>query len=972
MLKVSSLTLLLFLFSTNLIAQKKPLDHSVYDQWENIGEKQISPDGKWIVYSVNRQEGDDRLVVQTPAGAIRREIPRGAAASITRDSRFLICRIQPFYTAIREAKIKKKKPEDFPKDSLMILDLKMDTVRVIPEIKSYAVPDEASDWVAYLVTVKEAKKNKSESAANSRTDSLEKIIDSLRIQLQETAPAKKKKKKREDFLNDNLASDQFFDFADSRDIKEGDMLILFNALTGTEMHFPYVQQYQFSKTGNRLVYQSTANKADTNSVAAVILVNLEHGTKDTVMKGGNDFKQMSFSDDGRRLAFVAERDSSAKALQKFYKLWYYADGLDTAMMLVSKNSVGMHLGMTVSENGRVSFSKSGNRLIFGVAEIRAPADTSMPAIDKVDLDIWNYKDDYLQPYQLKNLNRELNRSYLTVYDFSLDAIHQLASPAIPTVVLAEDGDADWALGMSDEGKRIEFQWMGSTRKDIYSISMRDAGKKKIKENLSGWAQISSTGKYIVWYDNELKNYFSWNGEKVNKISGSVTTPLYDEENDIPTDPDSYGLMGWLKDDESLLVYDRYDIWQLDPRGIGKAYNLTNGAGRKIKTAYRYINLDREEDFIDPSKPILLSTFSDVNKHSGIAKLMLGKDSMPTLIMGGAYRLSRLEKADSSDVFAYIKETYQQSPDIYAADNFLFERKLSALNPQQSDYNWGTAELYRWKTFDGKESTGLLYKPENFDSTKKYPMLIYFYETLSDRLYNYIPPAPTPSRLDITFFVSRGYLVFTPDIHYGTGHPGKDAYNYIVSGAQALAKLPWVDGKNIGIQGQSWGGYQVAYLITATDMFKAAWAGAPVANMTSAYGGIRWGSGMNRQFQYERTQSRIGATLWEKPELYIENSPLFHLPNVKTPLVIMHNDEDGAVPWYQGIELFTAMKRLNKPVWLLVYNGEDHNVVQRKNRKDLSIREQQFFDWMLKGDLAPKWITEGVPATMKGKDMGLGF
>ncbi|MBD0367705.1 MAG: prolyl oligopeptidase family serine peptidase [Flavisolibacter sp.] len=250
------------------------------------------------------------------------------------------------------------------------------------------------------------------------------------------------------------------------------------------------------------------------------------------------------------------------------------------------------------------------------------------------------------------------------------------------------------------------------------------------------------------------------------------------------------------------------------------------------------------------------------------------------------------------------------------------------------------------------------------------MIIYFYEKLSDNLHQYIPPEPTRSRLNIPFFVSRGYLVFTPDISYTRGHPGRDAYNYVVSGAQALAKNKWVDGKNMAIQGQSWGGYQVAYLITQTPLFKAAWAGAPVANMTSAYGGIRWESGLNRQFQYEKSQSRIGATLWERPDLYIENSPLFHLPKVQTPLVIMANDADGAVPWYQGIELFTAMRRLGKKVWMLNYNGEAHNLVERKNKKDIQIRQQQYFDWLLKGAAPPRWITDGVPAVKKGKDWGL--
>ena len=281
-----------------------------------------------------------------------------------------------------------------------------------------------------------------------------------------------------------------------------------------------------------------------------------------------------------------------------------------------------------------------------------------------------------------------------------------------------------------------------------------------------------------------------------------------------------------------------------------------------------------------------------------------------------------------------------------------------------------AEIVQWKAYTGKTVEGILYKPEDFDPKKKYPMIVYFYERNNQTLHNYIPPTPTGSRLNISFFASRGYLVFVPDIWYKTGFPGQSAYDHIVSGTKALIQKGFVDSTKIGLQGQSWGGYQIAYLITKTNMYAAAWAGAPVVNMTSAYGGIRWGTGMNRQFQYEKTQSRIGATLWERPDLYLKNSALFELPKVQTPLVIMSNDADDAVPWYQGIEMFTAMKRLNKKVWLLVYNNEFHNLVERKNKKDIQIREQQFFDHYLKGAEMPMWMSKGVPAIMKGRTMGL--
>lgn len=296
-------------------------------------------------------------------------------------------------------------------------------------------------------------------------------------------------------------------------------------------------------------------------------------------------------------------------------------------------------------------------------------------------------------------------------------------------------------------------------------------------------------------------------------------------------------------------------------------------------------------------------------------------------------------------------------------------RISDINPQQKEYLWGSVELISWIAADGKPIDGLLFKPENFDPKKKYPLISYFYERNSDLLHRYIAPAPSASTINIPLFVSRGYVIFVPDIRYQVGYPGKSAYDCVIPGIMKLIGEGYVDSSKIAIQGQSWGGYQVAYLVAHSHMFAAAGSGAPVSNMTSAYGGIRWESGMSRMFQYEKTQSRIGGTLWEKPLLYLENSALFSAPDITTPLLIMANDADGAVPWYQGIELFTALRRLGKRAWMLTYNGEAHNLVQRKNRKDLSVRMLQFFDHYLMGQPAPVWMTKGIPAIEKGKTRG---
>jgi len=977
----------LLLSFTILFAQKKPLDHTVYDGWQSIGDRMISNDGKWVVYTINPQEGDNELVIQSSDATYKKVVPRGYNATITEDSRYAIFKIKPFFADTREAKIKKKKPDDTPKDSFAIVELGKDSVWKLPKVKNYKTPEKEAGWVAYhlekAIEKKETAK-KPESSDKKIADSLSRVIDSLHNVI-ESMPKKKKKNKDDDeeIINSELLitnySDADGDETPAAPTDAGTDLVVRNLYDGKEKTFKNVLEYQFSKKGKQLLIEQAKNPKDSLSKASVFVYNLEKAATTVLSNGGNEFKSFSFSEDGSQLAYVAERDAKPKELQKFYKLWYYKNGMDSATMLVDKNSVGMELGMTVSEHANLSFSKSGSRLFFGTAPIQPPKDTSLIDIDLVKLDVWHYNDDYLQPVQLRRLQRDLQTNYLAVYDFNDNSLQQLETEEIPTVYQTNEGDGNQFVGVTDFGKRIESQWTGSTKKDIYAINVKDGSKKLVKKDLEGFVSpqtISPKGKYIMWYDSKAKNYFAWNVVTTKNITAKIKFPLWDEEHDSPSDPPPYGIMRWQEDEQAILVYDRYGIWKVDVNAKQAPINIVAGRDKKIR--YRYVATDREERYIKPGQKLVFQTLNEVNKKAGLWKgTYTGDNSISKSLLpihsDDNYSINQLAKAKNDEYYTFMMESYKNSPALYywhETDEGADGNILATTNPQQKDYNWGTSELYKWKAFDGKMSEGVLYKPEDFDSTKKYPMIMYFYETHSNTLHDYIDPTPTGSRLNISFFVSRGYVVFSPDIHYTTGKQSKNTYDYVVSAAQSLAKKKWIDGANIGIQGQSWGGIQVAQLITMTNMFKAAWAGAPVANMTSAYGGIRWGTGVNRQFQYEKTQSRIGATLWERPDLYIANSPLFHLPKVKTPLVIMHNDADGAVPWYQGIELFTGMRRLGKKVWMLNYNGEDHNLVQRINKKDISIREQQYFDWLLKGEKPPKWIVDGIPAVKKGKDWGL--
>ncbi|MBS1513271.1 MAG: S9 family peptidase [Bacteroidetes bacterium] len=965
--------------SCSALAQnKKPLDHTVYDGWQSIGEKLISNDGAWVVYTINPQEGDGELVIQNPMNNYKKTVARGYNAVITDDSKYVIFKIKPLYQETRQAKIKKKSPDEMPKDSLGMITLGQDSVYKIAKVKSYKTPEKAAGWMAYLLDKMEPAAQKTKAQPDSATqinnmlkmaDSLVKIADSLRnktkeVQTKGMAILKPEKKETKPVSAK----------ANAEKVEEGTELVLRNLTDGTDKKFKLVTEYYFSKKGNTLLVETSAKNNDSITKATVLWVDLFSGKVDTVMKKFNDAKNYAFDEEGNQLAFVAERDSVSKALTKFYKLWYYHHGADSASMLADKNTVGMKVGNTISENANIIFSKDAKKLFFGTAPIKAPKDTSLIDFELARLDVWHYKDDYLQPQQLRQLDNELKRSYTAVINLGHEKVVQLGAEDAERITLVNEGNANWVLAESNKGNRVEGQWTGRTKFSAYVISTEDGTRKTVQLNSLANYNPSPAGKFVYWYDDVKKNYFTYNVATgvIKNVTQKIKLPLYDEENDVPDYPSPYGVMGWSKDDNDFYVYDRYEVWDVKPNADAVAVTAIDPAKapRKNKVTYRYINTDREERYINTDKPMLFRIFDNNTKMSALDIATIKNNQWTFTAATEKYGKGFPVKAKNALAFIYTKENYVNAPNLYYDTRQGAVQQLSEINMQQQNYNWGTAELFKWKAYNGKESEGIIYKPENFDPKKKYPMISYFYEKLSDGLYTYQPPSPTPSRLNIPFFVSRGYVVFVPDISYTTGHPGQDAYNYIVSGVRAVVKLGYVDSTKLGLQGQSWGGYQTAILITKTKLFAAAWAGAPVANMTSAYGGIRWGSGLNRQFQYEKTQSRIGATLWEKQNLYIENSPLFHLPNVNTPLVIMSNDADDAVPWYQGIELFTAMRRLSKPVWLLQYNNEAHNLVERKNRKDIQIREQQFFDWKLKGDKPAQWLIDGVPATEKGIDWGL--
>ena len=711
-----------------------------------------------------------------------------------------------------------------------------------------------------------------------------------------------------------------------------------------------VKEFGFAKKGNILYYT-------TDSTLSTFTP--DKG-RSLIFEGKGVIKKVSFDETGNKIAFLHSPDKDSTATQCTL---YLSENNAPARQIANREQSFIPAGWVISENGDLRFSEYAQRLFFGTAPAPQQKDTTVLADNRPDVQIWKWDEAVQYTQQVFNKEKDLKKSYAAVYNIPENKLIQLADKEIPTLQTAAEGNASIALLSTNLPYATEQMWEGRSRYDIYTVNLETGDRQQIKKATNTHMLLSPKGAYAYWYCAQDSSWYtrSMSDGKEYRLTTPASFTAWDEDNDVPDYPSPHGLAGWTANDQYLLIYDRYDIWKFDPTAQTSPVNLTLN-GRKEQLSYRLVKLDKEKKFINLTEPQLLLAFNEKTKGSGYYSTHLSAPAVPKTLLAGNFMLKTPVKAKDANAVIYTSETFEQYPDIRLSD-LAFKKSVRLTNggEQQADINWGTAEPVSWISLDGILLEGIVYKPENFDPNKKYPVIVNFYERNSETLYAYHMPEPHRSTIDYHFYTSNGYIIFNPDVRYVDGYPGESCYNCVMPGITSLIAKGYVDEKAIGAQGHSWGGYQVAYLATRTSLFSAIESGAPVVNMFSAYGGIRWGSGLNRSFQYEHGQSRIGGTPWDSPLQYMENSPLFNMDKVATPILIMHNDNDGHVPWYQGIEYFVALKRLQKPVWMLNYPGEIHWPMRLANRIDFQKRMFQFFQHYLNKQPMPQWMSEGVPA-----------
>ncbi|MFG7350536.1 prolyl oligopeptidase family serine peptidase [Shewanella oncorhynchi] len=907
----------------------KPLTLTDIMHFESLEKPVISDKGQVIAVESAPDRGDSHVIVKNVLSQQSYQIAGGSDPLVNHDGRYVAVVVKPSLLTreTSDAKAKKKLKSD-----MVLLDTQTGTQTRFERVKEFVFSDDGKHLAIWFEADEESKKD-----AEPKTT--EKLAEAGTQN-----PANIDKPKVDKF-------------------DQGRRFTLLSLEDQTKrIDVEQVTGYVFDKASRRL---ALAVNDITNKQHQLQLVDLNTHKKTVAFDSpSQQIGALALAKNGRWLAFTQGKDSELP-----YGRSYQLSLVDLLSSKISTppESPEWKLNRYTS----LSFSLDSERLFFG----RVPEVSQQLSLQKITeekdlfdtnivtgqrgLKVWHGDDNRIKPNEIKQYEDEQKRTYLAVLHLGSNNVVQLGDKTVPDVTISQH--KRFMLASSDLPYRKMATWAGFYQ-DYYLVDINTGSKVPFLTQQPSDAEptLSGNGKYVAYYQQGNVYLYDIAQDRRTNLTKSLKVSFADEDHDYPSSAPGYGFGPWLKNDAGFLVYDKYDVWQFNTESKA-GFALTAGKGRTQKIQYRLGGLVDNPD--EPTElaynaTVLLHGYSDKTKADGFYQATLGEAGVKTL-MQGEYKLTVLGRSKDGDTIVFSKERFDLFPDVYTASYSAPQNavKQTDLDKQRQAFNWSQSELVHWTNGDGKPLDGVLIKPTNYQAGKRYPVLVYYYRFMTDRLHAF-PQMNINHRPNFAWYINNGYAVFLPDIRFEIGYPGASSVQALMSGVQKLIEIGIADPDAIGLQGHSWSGYQTAFAITQTKMFKAAVAGAPVSNMTSAYSGIRHGTGIARQFQYETGQSRIGASLFAAPQKYIENSPVFYADRIQTPLMIMFGDKDDAVPWEQGVEMYLAMRRAGKEVVFLQYEDEPHHLKKYPNKLDYSIRMMQYFDHYLKGKPAPEWLSKG--------------
>jgi dienelactone hydrolase len=912
-------------------ATLKHLDPADLAFWKNIRYATVSPDGKWFAYQLTPNEGDAEVVVRPTGDGPERRFAIGepppptggfgggavnTSVVVSEDGKWLAFAKYP--TAAEAKKLRKdRKPVQ---NGVVVLDLATGERRDFEKVRRFAFASARPNWLV----------------------------------MHRYAP-------------------------DGATPGSGADMLLLDLRSGAVTSVGNVGDFALDESGAWLAWTIEGRDLVGNGVQVRDL------RSDVVRVLDSDkavYRRLAWADSGLALAVLRGRPDSAAADTSFVVLGYTGfGGKLRPVEFTPTDTGGFPSGFRVTADRAPRWAADRSAIYFGIAERRAAPESKTPrpdvrpaagvpgamqatgrgngADDELpSLVIWHGKEPRLQSQQQVEESRDKSFTFLASYRVGDRRFLRLGTDEIRDVTLAPN--ERWAVGVDVRDHERAGNIDGLRFRDVYVIDTRTGERKLAVKKTSFRDVVSPDGSGLLYFEDGQYHVYDFASGTSRTITATVPVSFVDTEDDHNVDRPPVTPLGWAKDGSAVLLSDNWDVWRVPVRGKGSAVNLT-GNGRSTGVRYqRRLVIDPRDRGIDLSKPLYLTMYGERTKKEGLAVVNASKPDARTLVFDDTkYSFIR---ARDADVWLYTAQRVNMFPDYSVArsDSLGRGRRMTDANPQQRDYAWSSgARLVDYVTDKGDSLQGALYLPANYEQGKKYPTVVYIYEKRSQFLHSYSVPNETQA-FNPSVYTSRGYAVFQPDIVYKVNDPGMSAVWAVVPAVKAAIATGIVDSANVALHGHSWGGYQTAFLVTQTDIFKSAIAGAALTDMVSMYSSVYWNTGSANQPIFESSQGRFKGNFLENYDAYIRNSPAFHAAKIKTPLLLLHNERDGAVDFNQGITFFNTLRELGKDVVMLQYVGENHGLQQPRNQKDYTVRMREFFDHYLKGEPAPAWLKDGIP------------
>ncbi|MFC1660369.1 prolyl oligopeptidase family serine peptidase [Gemmatimonadota bacterium] len=910
----------------------KPLTLADYGPWSQITNVALSPDGHWMTYAYSSNDGDDRFFVRdlndleaSPADSCL----NGAGPAFSRDSRWLA-----FLTTPPEEEAERLRDERQPVPrTLHLMDLGSGVRSEVENAASF-VFSEDSRWLA----IQKARPGGGGGGGGSG----------------QARPGAR-----------GGAGEPGANSGD--DGPRGADLILQDLATGTLSNVGNVAEFAFNEAGTHLAYVVDAEEKIGNGL---YLKELESGRIAPLSTSVHLFARMAWDEGGTSLAVLKGLKPDNLEQRENVLLAFRAVATGGESRPVSpvvydpSGDSSFPEGFVVSELQDLRWGDDGSRVFFGIKEQQEELEESDEA--RANVDVWHWKDERIQSIQMVQAGGDRRSADQAVLNLEGGRFLRLADDAMRQVQLSDDGR--WGVGFDDSAYRMDRDH-SANRRDAYRIDPTNGEKTLIAQALINPMGFSPDSRwFLFWQDKKVQAFDLESGRAVNLTARTGAIDFENKEFDRPVEKPTYGVGGWSNDGEWVFLNGKYDVWQV-ALNREESRNLTSGAGERDEIRFRIVDLDTEDDGIDTTEPLLLSGYGEWTKESGYFRAGNDREPEPliwedAMIGAGGFRSPGVQKAEDSDRVIFTRQTFVDFPDWWLTDTrYRRPQRITDANPQQAEYAWGSRVLLDFTDERGNKLQATLALPAGYEEGRRYPMIVYFYEKMSQRHHQYSLPV-YDDRPHMSTYASNGYLVLMPDIVFDTGYPGSSSLDDVVSASQAAIDAGYAAPDRICLQGHSWGGYETSFIVTQTGMFACVVTGAPLTNLISMYNINYKSSGSSNGPILEWSQGRMNTSPYHDFDLYVSQSPLHHVEKITTPFLILHGTEDGAVDWNQGLEYYNAARRMGKEVILLSYPGEPHHLAKEENQKDFQIRMKQYFDHYLKGTPAPRWLAEGVPFLQK--------